>query len=868
MTAPRLASLVSLRSASVVASLAVCAALPTVARAQAGDQKDPDGMTQELPIDVKAPPAPVLDPEAGLASLRVVGDGLRVELVAAEPLVVAPVTAAFDPAGRLWVCEMRGYMRDIDGSTEDAPEGVIAVLTDDDGDGRMDRRAEFLTGLVLPRALAFVDDGVLVLEPPRLWFCRDTDGDDACDTKELVGEGFEQGIINPEHAANSLRPGLDGWLHLARYGKRLRRAVDGSWEWQNVASGGQWGLARDDAGTWFFNTNSDFARAHFVSPRYGTDNRALSRPRFLNQRVATTQAVWPARVNIGVNRAYRRGTLRKDGRLASFTGACGAVVYRGEGPLAGDLYVAEPCANFVRRARVTWTDGAAGPRVSNRCGEEEFLASTDERFRPVDLLQGPDDGLYVVDMYRGVIQHRTFVTSYLRAHVKKLGLETPLAMGRIYRVVPDTRTRPTRVDLSRASDSELANTVFHPNGWRRDTAQRLLVERKARTASASLIAATRDTALPVAGRIQAMWTVEGLGGLDWATTVAALADAAPAVRLSALRIAERWIDGAGGRAAEPAMLDQLAARVAAETIERVRVQLALSIGRVSRDAGELRGRAEQLLAQLVTKPEATPTGALIDAVCAGLAQGELAFADALLARGGDVAPELYQRLTRCVATRRDPGELHALLTRLAQIERGPVFDAWLRGVSDGLPKPGARKVALAGSPTAFVALAESDDEKFNQRIARVTDVLDWSEGGESELPALEGPALAVFEKGQGLYAVRCVACHLVDGSGGPIAPPLAESEWVLGSPERLTRILLHGVAGPIEVAGENYNLPGMIPNADMSDADLAAIMTYMRRAWGHRADAVDPSVVQRVRAATKGRAEPWAADELEKIGND
>ena len=146
--------------------------------------------------------------------------------------------------------------------------------------------------------------------------------------------------------------------------------------------------------------------------------------------------VWPARVTTGVNRGYR--ILREDGTLPVLTAASGPAIYRGSlfpESFRGDAFICEPAGNLVKRLVIEERDGI--PRVRNAYEPTEFLASTDERFRPVNLYNGPDGSLYVVDMYRGIIQHRIFLTTYLRNQIKERGLEAPLGMGRVYRIVPE-----------------------------------------------------------------------------------------------------------------------------------------------------------------------------------------------------------------------------------------------------------------------------------------------------------------------------------------------------------------------------------------------------------------------------------------------
>src|SRR5262245_19436097 len=142
----------------------------SLALAQQGDR--PGEAQKPLVPPQKIPPAPVLSPEQALKSFKL-PPGFRIELVASEPLVPDPVQIVFDPDGRIWVVEMRGYMPNLAGTGEDQPVGDIVILEDTDGDGRMDKRTVFQDGLVLPRAVALVRDGALIAEMPHLWFCRD-----------------------------------------------------------------------------------------------------------------------------------------------------------------------------------------------------------------------------------------------------------------------------------------------------------------------------------------------------------------------------------------------------------------------------------------------------------------------------------------------------------------------------------------------------------------------------------------------------------------------------------------------------------------------------------------------------------------------
>src|SRR5688500_8813271 len=466
------------------ATLALLVALPA-AFAQIGDRQDKKGEVQKALVPPeKIPPAPALTPEEALKSFKL-APGIKLELAAAEPLVQEPVAITFGPDGRMWVVEMRGYMPDLDGNGEDAPVGRVVVLTDRNGDGRYDDSKVFADQLVLPRAIALVDDGVLVGAPPELLFLRDTDGDGRADKREVIATDYgvrvdpkRPHLANPERAPNSLLWAFDNWIYSAAYTKKFRY-VNGAWETGGTLFRGQWGLTQDDFGRLYYGSNSDSLRVDVIFSDYLQRNPHYPRLGGTNVNGAEDQFVWPARVNPGINRGYRPEMLR-DGKLKEFTAACGWWVYRGDlmPELAGNLFVAEPSGNFVRRTLLTSENGTVRGRNAYAEQKQEFIASTDERFRPVSFATGPDGALYIVDLYRGVLQHRISLTSYLRKQSEDRKLVHPQHLGRIYRVVPAGRPVPRVPRIATLSTAQWVERLGHANGWWRDTAQRILVERR------------------------------------------------------------------------------------------------------------------------------------------------------------------------------------------------------------------------------------------------------------------------------------------------------------------------------------------------------------------------------------------------------
>jgi glucose/arabinose dehydrogenase/mono/diheme cytochrome c family protein len=555
------------------------------AGAQNGDKA---GETQALRIPAeKIPPAPPLSPAEQLKTLTV-PQGFEVQLVAAEPLVEAPIAAQFDPEGRLYVVEMRGFMTSPDAQGEDQPTGRISILEDTDGDGRMDRRTTFVDGLVLPRAMALYNGGLLVGEPPQLWFYCDRDGDGKADEKVSVASDYGD-RKNPEHTANGLVLDMDNWVYNLYHTWRYRWS-NGRWDRQPIPNRVQWGLTQDDFGRLFFTSNSDPLRGDYYASAYAGGRAPTAKVPFLNVQVETNMAVWPGRINPGVNRGYQPKQLRDDGTLATFTAACGTWVYRGDQfpeDYRGAAFVCEPSANLIRCERLA--DQGGRVTGSNALGEREFLTSTDERFRPVNLLDGPDGALYIVNFERGIIQHRIYMTTYLRKQVEARGLDKPLDHGRIYRVVHKGRSPGRRPSLSKATAAELVQELNSPSGWWRDTAQRLLIERAEKSAVPALeelAAGARDPR----SRVQALWTLEGLGRVTTQAVARAIHDPHPKVRLTGLRVAEPLLRASAGPAG--AGLRRMLLKVLENGSTEVRVQAALTLGTIAWDP-EVRSALQQ-----------------------------------------------------------------------------------------------------------------------------------------------------------------------------------------------------------------------------------------------------------------------------------
>ncbi len=721
--------------------------------AQRGDKKG-EGQVSLVPAEM-VPPAPPLSPAEALRKFQI-APGFKIQTVAHEPMVQSPIALQFDPDGRLWVLEMRGFMPNPQGTGEDQPVGRVSILEDADGDGVADQSKVFLDGLIMPRAFLLVRGGLLLAEPPKLFFypiLNDRPG-----PREVVDEDFARGADarsgrgNPEHAANSLTLALDNWIYSMDHTRRYRFRV-GQWMQEANPKRAQYGLAQDNYGRLFYNSNSDQLRGDLVPSVYGAKAGPGLKLPGLGAQLIRDQSVWPARVNPGVNRAYQPGTLRADYTLKNFTAACGTSIYRGDAlPLdcQGNAFLCEPSANVVRRNVLEETDGVINAR--NAYDKKEFLASTDEIFRPVNTGTGPDGALYIADMYHGIIQHRVFLTSYLRQQSESRGLDRVTNYGRIYRVTHETTKPAPRLALSKATTRELVAHLASANGWRRDTAQRLLVERNDPAAIAALVALAFNPTNELA-RLHALWTLEGMNQVEAALLLKALEDQHPKVRAAAVRLAEPLLRVSSP---ETAQLRQRILALAEDGAADVRIQVALSLGEVAVDDAS-----------------------------------------------------------------------QAALRTLSQ--------------SKFVLAKGAANFSLA---------------------ARELKPVEPVKSKSSRLSAAE---LKRVEAGKANYEMVCLPCHQPHGLGQEgLAPPLAGSEWVSGSEQRLIRLVLHGLRGPITVKGQPFELD-MPALGVLEDEQIATVLTYIRNEWGHSYAPVADATVKQTRAQTADRADAWTQDELKKI---
>lgn len=771
----------------------------------------------------RPPQAPLLSPEEEHQSFQL-APGLRIELVAAEPMIEDPVAMTFDEAGRLWVVEMRGFMPDIDGTGEEEKVGRVSILLDQNQDGRMDSSVVFLDSLVLPRAIAIVNGGALIAENIPLWFAKDTNGDLRADIKTLIDPEYGgRGI--PEHSPNGLMRAMDNWIYNAKSSHRYRQ-LGQAWIKEETEFRGQWGISQDNQGRLFYNYNWSQLHVDLVPPNYLSQNPFHLSTSGIDHAASSARTIYPIRPNAAVNRGYVPGTLDGNGHLIEYASAAAPFVYRGHalGELyLGNAFVCEPTGNLIRRnllSEVGWLLSAKQARA-----RKEFLASTDERFRPILMNSGPDGGLYIVDMYKGIIQHGPYMSPYLREESLARGLDKHIHKGRIWRIVAEDWQRPEATSLPDGPPADWVFFLSHPNGWHRDQAQRLLVEAGDPSVIPALLELL-DSESDQLGKLHAMWTLEGLNYLQAEPYLSVLNDPDPVLQTTAIRLLEICAKG------NPKLQSEIAIQLRnmlGLASERTRLQIALSAN--SFDRSEML----PVLEELMTDYSASPV--MRDAVMSSLEGQEMEMLERLLATSHWDLQSAGKAIFLEMLTASVRGRGHAKeIAQIQEIIKKEETSHWMD------------KALLAGLERIVPQKEENstgngNPEPRNDKVSRELSV------------------------GRQQYLTVCSGCHGTDGEGlRRFAPPLVNSEWVSGDEKRLILLALHGMQGPVSVNGTVYDVPEILPVmpsfAVMDNGDLAAILSYIRNRWGNGASVISPSTVVKIRYRTQGKITPWTAEEL------
>jgi len=637
---------------------------------------------------------------ADAPATMVVRPGFALDLAVAEPLVASPVAIAWDEDGRLFVAEMRGYSED-----QEERLGRIRLLHDDDADGTLDRSTVYADGLAWPTALVVWNGGLFVGDAPDILRLEDTDGDGVADVRKRVLTGFGTG--NVQGLFNSFAFDADGRIHGAgsSTGGGIRRvgedgepfgdpvSINGrdfsfaprTLEVRPETGGAQHGRSTDDAGHVYLCHNSDHAIRAMIDDRFLARNPFFAAPSAKESiavegpqaAVFRASPVEPWRVLRTRLRAAGivPGIVEGGGRPAGyFTSATGITVVRGDavGDLAGMLVVGDVGSNLVHRKKLLpYGAGVRAERIDQEC---ELVASTDVWFRPVQFANGPDGALWIIDMQREVIEHPASLAPPIKKH---LDLTSGRDTGRLWRLVavPDdspvvvaaaTRKFPPR--LSAATASELVALLGHANGWHRDTARRLLIERDDPDAVPLLHESARQGASPNA-RVEAAHALAALGRLETSDLLPMLASRVTIVRAAAVTLAERLLSAGAGPPAE--LVTVLAELAGNEPQASVRLPLALVAGGLPPQP------RREILRTLLERDGADPwirfaAFTSLSGDAAGIVEDWLARPERLAAKGAAAAlPGLVAQVGR----KHDAAELARIVAGIDKLEAAPAAGA-------------------------------------------------------------------------------------------------------------------------------------------------------------------------------------------------
>jgi putative membrane-bound dehydrogenase-like protein len=644
---------------------------------------------------------------------------LRVDLVVAEPLIVSPVAIDFGPDGRLWVAEMLDYPMGKKGLFE--PGGRVRVLEDTQGTGVFDKSTVFLDNIPFPTGIKVWRKGVLICSAPDILYAEDTKRDGRADVVRKLYSGF--GNRNFQARVNSLEYSLDNWLHGScglfggtiknfkgetfALGDRDFRIKPDTGAIEPATGRTQQGRVRDDWDNWFGCDNSNLLWHYPLADHYLSRN-----PNFAPPGTIVTVNDYP-----DANRLYpvkkELQMFKLSGPAFHTTAACGLGIYRDDllgSEYTGDTFTCEPVNLTVHRLKLSPRGSTYSGRRPADEAQAEFLSSNDNWTRPVQVKTGPDGGLWVVDMYRFVIEHPHWIPP------EDLALLDPRAghsMGRIYRLRPQDKPLRTWQRLDKLDAAGLVAALDSPNGWQRDMASQMLLWNPDKTAIKPLkkLAVECDRA---EARVHALCVLEGLQALSAGIVQKAQGDKHPGVRRHAIRLAEAYVN-------KHPFLGEAMLMKLKDADAQVRLQLAYSLG-AWQDT-----RAGQGLATLALANVDDPY--LIAVVFSSVNGANVRDVVTQVLKVSQPPEQLTQQLLGLAAALNDGKELPILLKMIAQPKDGK-FETWqmaaLAGVCDALERRGRSlapllkdEPAVHAMLTAARTLGGDENAKENDRLAAI-----------------------------------------------------------------------------------------------------------------------------------------------------
>lgn len=662
--------------------------------------------------------------------------GFKMELIASEPLISDPVAMTIDEYGRMYVVEMAGMPLNKSGT------GKVILLSDTSHDGKIDKRTVFADSLILPSGIMRWKKGIIVTDPPNVYYMEDTNGDGRADIKNILLTGFD--TSNLEGNVNNPIYGLDNWVYLASLPVITRgnihfaddpgaeRLEEGSvrfrpdlHEIETISGKSQFGHTFDAWGNYLGLNNHYHIYQEMIPSRYLKRNPDLVVSR-ATQLLPDHSEVF----SITKNPEYQMLT-----EIGVFTSACGLTSYLGgafpEGYNSNVTFVAEPASNLIHVDRLK--DSGSTFKADRIIERKEFLASKDPFSRMVNMYIGPDGALYIIDFYREVIEGPEFMSEEI---VKKVDLYNGKDKGRIYRITADNASSANwtdRLHLGEATDDELVQNLDNKNIWWRLNSQRLLVDRKAENASSSLISMAKNTKAPM-GRLHALWTLEGITKLTPDLIIEALKDPLPGIRANAIKLAELHLTA--NQKLIPALL-----AMRNDPDAKVRFQLVCTLGSVNTQ------EADKVRQELLFK-DINDKWVQIAALSAGSSQSVALLNGVLSKFDPSIAAyaSLVQLLGGIIGKSQDDEIIKQLIQRCI-IDSSINSGAWQAPLLEGLAQGFAHRKSIPSQLTAERKLLvrtclENSSAAMRKSALDVLKVIGLPPGGETKTAILKAEEIA------------------------------------------------------------------------------------------------------------------------------
>ena len=710
---------------------------------------------------VRHPDQASMSPEESLKSIKLSED-FKVELFANEPQVVDPVEMVWDENGRIYVAEMSDY-------PDDPPPGKpplsrIRILEDTDHDGKIDKSWIFADKLLQVSSMLPYKGGLIVGVAPDIIYLKDTDGDGKADTRQVLFTGWP--LVNPEGRITNLRYGIDNWIYAANNGADAKVTVPGkpgeplllrgadfrfrmdTGQYERASGPAQFGLSMDDWGNRFITQNTIHVRNVVIPAQY------LGRAPTLEAGAVSTDIsghgkgtspMFPltkpqqwriSRTDARKKRYAETNPGRVEYLEGFFTAASGGTIYTGDvfpAEYSNNLFTGDVSANLVHRDIIE-PDGVTFQAKRSK-DKTEFLASTDVWFRPAHFANAPDGLLYITDIYREFIETPESIPEEIK---KDMDFWSGMDKGRIYRIVPNNprKKRTLDVKLGGLTSGELVKLLEETNGWHRNTAQRLLVERQDKTVVPALAAMAASSSFPQA-RLHALYVLEGLKTLEPAHVAAAMKDANPYVKEHALRLSEPFLK-------TTPTLQQAVLKMASSVEPRVQLQLAFTLG-------EMQNPAAQMALAKMANQKAADNWFLI-AIMTSIANDPGQFLDILMSSGsGWQAPQFVQQLASLIGTRQQPAEIAKLLAATSKLKSAETAFA---GLARGLELAAGSRLDVPGAEAIFTRMLNQPDPKLEAAAWRAARFFNLPSILAKASKDTLNPALSTVKRGA---AVRALA---------------------------------------------------------------------------------------------------------------